>query len=148
VISGAGRVTMPAIMKTGKTDVFAFIGTSKAADSVQKSHPNPHRLRVCLGLEAKNPGIILPDADLDIAVQESLLGSLSFNGQRCTALKILFVHETVADAFVSKFSKAVDSLKLGLPWEQGVKITPLPEEEKPKYIQELMRMPLLKEPKL
>jgi hypothetical protein len=53
VISGAGRVTLPAIMKTGKVDVFAFIGTSKAADSIQKAHPNPHRLRVCLGLEGK-----------------------------------------------------------------------------------------------
>jgi len=138
VISGAGRVTMPAIMKTGKIDVFAFIGTSKAADSVQKAHPNPHRLRVCLGLEAKNPAIILPDADMDVAVQECLLGSLSFNGQRCTALKILFVHETLAERFVDKFSKAVDALKIGLPFEPGVKITPLPEEGKPGFIQDLI----------
>jgi len=139
VISGAGRVTMPAIMKTGQIDVFAFIGTSKAADSVQKAHPNPHRLRVCLGLEAKNPAIILPDADLDVTVSECILGSLSFNGQRCTALKILFVHESISDQFVSKFTKAVDNLKMGLPWEQGVKITPLPEEGKPGYLQELLK---------
>jgi glyceraldehyde-3-phosphate dehydrogenase (NADP+) len=138
IISGAGRVTMPAIMKTGKVDVFAFIGTSKAADSVQKAHPNPHRLRVCLGLEAKNPAIILPDADLDVAVSECILGSLSFNGQRCTALKILFVHDSIAQQFVEKFSKAVDSLKIGLPWEQSVKITPLPEEGKPGYLHELL----------
>ncbi len=47
-------MTMDPIMKTGKVDVFAFIGTSQAADALQKAHPKPHRLRVCLGLEAKS----------------------------------------------------------------------------------------------
>ena len=44
------------------------------------------RLRLVLGLEAKNPAIIMPDADLDLTIQECLAGTLSFNGQRCTAL--------------------------------------------------------------
>ncbi|WP_324272430.1 aldehyde dehydrogenase family protein, partial [Pseudomonas aeruginosa] len=48
-----------------------------------------------LGLDAKNPGIVLPQVDLDNAVNEAVTGALSFNGQRCTALKILFVHESV-----------------------------------------------------
>lgn len=43
---------------------------------------------VCLGLDAKNPAIILPDADLDVAVKQCILGSLSYNGQRCTAIKV------------------------------------------------------------
>lgn len=81
IISGGGRTTMPAMMATGKLDVFAFIGTSKAADALQKSHPKPHRLRVCLGLEAKNPAIVLPHCDLDKSISEILLGTLSFNGQ-------------------------------------------------------------------
>jgi len=129
---------MPAMMKNGKIDVFAFIGTSKAADAVQISHPNPHRLRVCLGLEAKNPAIILPDANFKVAIEECLLGTLSFNGQRCTALKILLVHESIADKFTQEFCAAVDSLKMGLPWENDTKITPLPEEEKPGYLNALI----------
>ena len=35
--------------QSGSLDVFAFIGTSKAADDLQKAHPKPHRLRICLG---------------------------------------------------------------------------------------------------
>ena len=89
-------------------------------------------------MEAKNPAIIFPDADLDLAVSEAVLGSLSFNGQRCTALKIIFVHKSIADQFVQKFSVAVDNLKMGLPWEEGVKITPLPEEGKPGYLRDLI----------
>lgn len=130
ILTGSGRETMPPLMKSGLLDSFAFIGTSIAADDLLKWHPKPHRLKVTLGLEAKNPAIILPGADIDgVCVPECVLGSLSYNGQRCTALKILFVHESVADKFVPAFCKAVDALPMGLPWKTGVKITPLPEGE-------------------
>jgi len=138
IISGSGRETMPPIMKTGKIDCFAFIGTSHAADELQKAHPKPHRLRVCLGLEAKNPAIILPDANLDVAVKETVLGSLSFNGQRCTAIKIVFVHKDVREAFLAKFVEAIDKLKMGMPWDEGTGITPLPEPEKPHFLTDLI----------
>ena len=138
IISGSGRETMPPVMKTGKIDVFAFIGTSKAADDLQKKHPKPHRLRICLGLEAKNPAIIMPDADISVAVNECVSGTLSYNGQRCTALKILLVHKSIAEKFIEKFVEAVDNLNMGVPWKEGTKITPLPEEGKPGYLQELI----------
>jgi glyceraldehyde-3-phosphate dehydrogenase (NADP+) len=133
-VYGQGRKVLGSLMSSGKIDVLAFIGTSQGADVLKKQHPKPHRLRCVLGLEAKNPGIILADADLDLAVNECILGALSFNGQRCTALKILFVHESIADEFISKFSAAVDNLKSGMPWDAGVKITPLPEPGKTEYL--------------
>jgi len=138
IISGAGQTCLPPIMKTGKLDCFAFIGTSNAADALQKAHPKPHRLRVCMGLEAKNPAIIFPDADLDLTISECVAGSLNFNGQRCTALKIIFVHQSISEKFLQKFVEAVDNLKMGLPWESGTRITPLPEEGKPGYLQDLI----------
>ena len=52
-------------------------------------------MRLVLGLEAKNPAIVLADADLDLAIDECIAGATSFNGQRCTALKILYVHEHI-----------------------------------------------------
>ena len=138
VLFGAGRALAPPIMASGKVDVLAFIGTSKAANALHKEHPKPHRLRQVLGLEAKNPAIVQGDADLDVAVEECLAGSLSFNGQRCTALKIIFVHESVAADFVALFSARVDALGVGMPWVPGVTITPLPETEKPGYLTELI----------
>lgn len=138
VIYGSGRETASALMASGKVDIFAFIGTNKGASALKKLHPKPHRLRAALGLDAKNPGIILPDADLDNAVNEAVTGSLSFNGQRCTALKILFVHETVVDAFLEKFNAKLSSLKPGMPWEPGVALTPLPEAGKTDYLTTLV----------
>lgn len=137
-ISGAGRTTMPPIMHTGDVDIFAFIGGSKAADALMKGHPNPHRVRFCLALDAKNLCVVMPDADVDLAVKEVVAGSLSFNGQRCTALKLIMVHSSIVREFNSKFVAAVAKMRLGLPWEEGTKITPLPEPNKPAYLQELI----------
>jgi glyceraldehyde-3-phosphate dehydrogenase (NADP+) len=138
VVYGSGRTVTPPLMASGQVDAFAFIGSSRAANSLEKQHPKPHRLRTILGLEAKNPAIILPDADLELTVKECLLGTLSYNGQRCTALKILFVHRQIAEAFLEKFTAAVNSLKLGMPWDEGVKLTPLAEPKKPEYLTELV----------
>ena len=137
IVFGRGREIASPIMKTGKIDVLALIGHSSSAISLQDLHPQKSRLRLVLGLEAKNPGIILKDADIDLTVSECISGTLSFNGQRCTALKILYVHEDIKDEFLDKFTKAVDELKLGLPWENTL-LTPLPEPGKPKYISDLI----------
>lgn len=138
IIYGRGRETVGALMETGKIDVFAFIGTNKGANDLKKLHPKPHRLKAILGLDAKNPAIVLPDADMDNAVSECIAGSLSFNGQRCTALKIIFVHRSIVDTFIEKFTAAIKKLKPGMPWEDGVSLTPLPEPGKVVYLQELV----------
>ncbi|MFI8744351.1 NADP-dependent glyceraldehyde-3-phosphate dehydrogenase [Pseudomonas sp. NPDC077186] len=144
VIYGSGRETVSALMASGKVDVFAFIGTHKGASDLKKLHPRPHRLRAALGLDAKNPGIVLPEVDLDNAVSEALTGALSFNGQRCTALKILFVHEEVVDSFLDKFTAKLAALKPGMPWEDGVSLTPLPEPGKADYLGGLLADALAK----
>jgi glyceraldehyde-3-phosphate dehydrogenase (NADP+) len=125
-------------MESGKINVLAFIGSSRVADILKKQHPKPHRLRCILGLEAKNPAIILPDADLDLTVKECITGSLSFNGQRCTALKIIFVHQNILNAFLQKFAEEIEKLKPGMPWDEKVNITPLPEPDKPEYLSDLV----------
>jgi glyceraldehyde-3-phosphate dehydrogenase (NADP+) len=138
IIYGRGRETVGALMETGLIDVFAFIGTNKGANELKKLHPKSHRLKAVLGLDAKNPAIVLPDADIDNAVSECVTGSLSFNGQRCTALKVLFVHKSIADTFITKFNKAVAALKPGMPWDPGVSLTPLPEPGKVDYLRNLV----------
>jgi len=138
-VSGSGTTTVGPMMKTGKIDILAFIGGSSAADTIIRDHPAPHRLTTYLGLEAKNVAIILPDADVDVAVRECILGTLNYNGQRCTAIKLIMVHPKISKQFLAKFVPAVSALKAGLPWEEGVSITPLPEGmKKVEYLQGLI----------
>jgi len=137
IVFGRGREIAAPIMESGKINVLALIGHSSSAISLQDLHPQKNRLRLVLGLEAKNPAIIMDDADLQLTVDECVNGSLSYNGQRCTAIKIIYVHEKIKDNFLNKFCEKVDSLKLGLPWENTL-LTPLPEPNKPKYISDLI----------
>ncbi|MGB1114765.1 MAG: aldehyde dehydrogenase family protein, partial [Flavobacteriaceae bacterium] len=137
ILFGRGRKIATPIMQTGAVDVLALIGHSSSAVSLQDEHPNKNRLRLVLGLEAKNPGIILPDADLDLTIKECISGTLSYNGQRCTALKVLYVHESIVEEFNRRFAEAVDKLTFGMPWEDTF-LTPLPEPAKPDYIESLI----------
>ncbi|WP_449439252.1 aldehyde dehydrogenase family protein [Pedobacter steynii] len=135
-IYGRGNKIIPDLMKSGEINVLTLIGSSKVANELKKLHPKVNRLRAILGLDAKNAAIITANADVKLAVQETVLGSLSFNGQRCTALKIVFIHHSLADVFLKELSEAVAQLKFGMPWQSGVALTPLPEQHKPAYIQE------------
>ena len=135
---GRGSTVVPPLMESGKVDCLTLIGSSRMADKLQKMHPKVNRLRSVLGLDAKNAAIVLRNADIDAAVKEVLLGALSFNGQRCTALKIVFVHSSIADVFLEKLSTAVSNLKLGLPWQAGINITPVAEPEKPQYLHDVI----------
>ncbi|MBO9666175.1 MAG: aldehyde dehydrogenase family protein [Bdellovibrio sp.] len=138
IVNGKGREIIGPAIQSGKIDVLAFIGTSRVANQIKIAHPQPSRLRSVLSLEAKNPAIVLADANLEIAASECVRGALSFNGQRCTALKMIFVHKKIAAEFTKLLVKKIDSLVAGMPWEPGVNITPLPDPEKPKYLKALI----------
>ena len=136
VIYGRGNAIVPGLMQSGKINVLTLIGSSKVANELKKQHPKVNRLRAVLGLDAKNAAIVTAHADIPLAVKETITGSLSFNGQRCTALKIVLVHKSIADEFIKQFNVAVGQLKFGMPWEKGVSLTPLPEPNKIDYLNE------------
>lgn len=148
IIFGRGHNIAAPLMKSGKIDALALIGNSKAANALLGLHPKPNRLKLVLGLEAKNAAVVLADADIDLAVNECVLGSVAFNGQRCTALKIIYVHQSVRAEFNEKFCAKIEALKYGQPWEEGVRLTALPEPDKPKYIQNLIADALSKGAKI
>ena len=135
-IYGRGATVTPGLMATGNINVLAFIGSSKVANDLKKRHPKINRLRAVLSLDAKNLAIVTKHADLQLAVSECILGALSFNGQRCTAIKIIYVHKEVADAFLKLLSDAVAKLPFGMPWDKDVKLTPLPEPHKPAFLKD------------
>ena len=94
ILFGRGRVLATPIMESGKVNVLALIGHSSSANSLQESHPKKNRLRLVLGLEAKNPAIILPDADLDLTMlQELRLNHLYDSAHSATSQQTLHTHQ-------------------------------------------------------
>jgi aldehyde dehydrogenase (NAD+) len=138
LVTGDGPALVGPMMESGSVDVLALIGSHRTAQVLLRQHPHPYRLRSVLGMGAKNPAIVLEDADLDAAAPEIVSGALTFNGQRCTAIKLVLAQRRVADALVERLAAEVESLKVGMPWEGGVAITPLPDPERPAYLEGLV----------
>jgi len=115
-VHAPGAVVVPRMLASGKMNVLALIGSSKVADYLKKQHPKSHRLRAILSLDAKNAAIVLSDAVIELTVKECPPGTFSFNGhQRCTALKMLIVHESIVDVFRKRFTEELAKLKVGMP---------------------------------
>lgn len=145
-VYGRGAEIISPMMQTGTIDVFAFIGAHSTANKIALAHPKPNRLKLVYGLDAKNVGIITRTAQIATAVSESLVGTTSYNGQRCTALKLLYVHESVYDDFLAQYLEGLKGFSYGLPFD-NTKITPVPDE-RVSYFKELTKDALEKGAKL
>jgi glyceraldehyde-3-phosphate dehydrogenase (NADP+) len=138
-VTGDGATLVGPMMESGLVDVLAFIGSARTATVLLKQHPHPNRLRTVLGLGAKNPAIVLADADCDAAAAEIVSGALTFGGQRCTAIKQVLVAHPVAERLAEAITARVSALKVGMPWEEGVVVTPIPDRKHLDFLAGLVR---------
>ena len=74
-----------------------------------------HLQSPCLELGGKNPLVVMPDADIDLAVQGALFSGFGTAGQRCTSMGTAIVHERVHDEFLNRFVRAVEQAPIGDP---------------------------------
>ena len=74
-----------------------------------------HLQSPCLELGGKNPLVVMPDADLDLAAEGALFSGFGTAGQRCTSLGVAIVHDDVYDAFLSRFLPRVAGAVIGDP---------------------------------
>ena len=74
-----------------------------------------HLQTPCLELGGKNPLVVMPDADVDLAAEGALFSGFGTAGQRCTSLGVAIVHDDVYDAFVSRFVGLVEQAAIGDP---------------------------------
>jgi len=92
---------------TGSTEVGRRIG-AKTGEYVQSA---------CLELGGKNPMVVMPDANLDLALEGALFAGFGTAGQRCTSLGTLWLHESIHDQFLARYSKLVEGAKIGDPFQ-------------------------------
>ncbi|WP_209325854.1 L-piperidine-6-carboxylate dehydrogenase [Brevibacterium renqingii] len=84
--------------------------------------------RILLELGGNNAAIVAPSADIDLALRGVVFAAAGTAGQRCTTLRRLIVHESIADEFVDKIVAAYKTLSIGSPTEDGVLVGPLINE--------------------
>ena len=90
-------------------------------------------------LGGKDAAIVLKDANLDEAAKEIVSGAYSYSGQRCTAIKRVLATYEVADELSNKMKDLVQNLKVGLPEDDDVTITPLIDNSSADFVEELIK---------
>jgi alpha-ketoglutaric semialdehyde dehydrogenase len=107
----------------GCVDKIGFTGSSAVGARIGEL-AGRHLQQPCLELGGKNPMVVTPSADIDLAVEAALFSGFGTAGQRCTSLGTVLVHEDVREEFTAKFDKAVRQAPIGDPFS-GVVYGPM-----------------------
>ncbi len=110
----------------GVVDKIGFTGSSEVGARIGEL-AGRHLQSPCLELGGKNPMVVTPSADLDLAVEGALFSGFGTAGQRCTSLGTLIVHRSVHDDFLERFGRAVAAAPIGDPM-QDVLYGPMMDE--------------------
>ncbi|HWB67078.1 MAG TPA: aldehyde dehydrogenase family protein [Mycobacteriales bacterium] len=102
-------------LDAGLVDKVGFTGSSAVGAQIGEL-TGRHLQSACLELGGKNPMVVTPSADLDLAVEAALFSGFGTAGQRCTSLGTVIVHEAVHDDFVARFDKATRQAPVGDPF--------------------------------
>jgi acyl-CoA reductase-like NAD-dependent aldehyde dehydrogenase len=105
--SGLSAHVIDKVGFTGSSDVGSLIGELTGR----------HLQAACLELGGKNPMVIMPDADVDLAVDGALFSGFGTAGQRCTSLGTAVVHDSLHDEFLSRLVQRLEDAALGDPNE-------------------------------
>jgi acyl-CoA reductase-like NAD-dependent aldehyde dehydrogenase len=101
-------------LELGLVDKVGFTGSSEVGARIGELCGR-HLQNPCLELGGKNPLVVMPDADLDLAVEGALFSGFGTAGQRCTSLGVAILHDDVHDAFLDRLLARLDASPVGDP---------------------------------
>jgi acyl-CoA reductase-like NAD-dependent aldehyde dehydrogenase len=126
VVTGPGSVVGDEVAANPGTQAVAFIGSVETGQKVAQRAAGKALL---LEMGGNGPMVILDDADLDAAVEASLISAFLCAGQSCTAGERFLVHEKVRDEFLEKLIAAMErGIQLGDPFASETTLGPLNNE--------------------
>jgi 5-carboxymethyl-2-hydroxymuconic-semialdehyde dehydrogenase/aminomuconate-semialdehyde/2-hydroxymuconate-6-semialdehyde dehydrogenase len=124
VVNGRGAVTGEALVSSPGIDRIAFTGGTATARSIMKS-ASAALTPVHMELGGKSANIVFKDADLERAVDGSLINIFSNNGQMCIAGSRILVQRDIADRFIERFVARTNNIRVGDPMDPATEIGPL-----------------------
>ena len=111
-------------LDAGVVDKIGFTGSVEVGRKLGEL-AGRHLQSPCLELGGKNPLVVMPDADLDLAVEGALFSGFGTAGQRCTSLGTVFVHTDIHDEFIERFDTATRAAVVGDPMRPEVLYGPM-----------------------
>ena len=141
LVHGKGSVVGEAFLVNKDIDLISFTGSTLVGRRINEVGGRELK-RVSLELGGKNAQIVMPDANMDLALDAVLWGAFGTTGQRCTATSRLILHKDIHDKFVEKLVERVKKLKLGYGNEKGVDVGPCVSEAQRNTVNEYVQIGL------
>ena len=114
ILPGLGEVAGQAIVEHPGVGKVAFTGSTEVGKIVMKTAAQEIK-RVSLELGGKAPCVVFDDADIENAIEATLRGGFFNQGENCTAVTRLLLHEDIYDKFLPPFIDRVKKIRIGNP---------------------------------
>ncbi|NUP90497.1 MAG: aldehyde dehydrogenase family protein, partial [Candidatus Sumerlaeia bacterium] len=127
LVVGSGRAVGDRLVEHPGIRVLTFTGSNDVGTRLYEMGARK-LAKVCCEMGGKNPVVVMPDADLDIAVEGTLQGAFGSTGQRCTATSRVILHEAIHDEFVDRFVAGAKALHVGNGLDPATQMGPVVDQ--------------------
>ena len=140
VISGAGSEIGDYFVEHPIPKMISFTGSTEVGQNVgSKALASPRIKRLALELGGNAPLVILDDADLDLAVELTIMGRFMHQGQICMSTNRVIVDASIHDAYVEKLLERVKTVAVGDPNLEETIIGPIINQSQVKKHQQIIQ---------
>ncbi|MDN6637782.1 MAG: 5-carboxymethyl-2-hydroxymuconate semialdehyde dehydrogenase [Yaniella sp.] len=116
------------LVKHPDVPLISFTGESSTGKLIS-ANAAPYLKGLSMELGGKSPAIVFEDADLDAAINATVFGVFSLNGERCTAGSRILVQRSIYDEFVERYAAQAANVKVGLPSDPKTEVGALVHPE-------------------
>lgn len=127
MVNGKGEEAGDELVRHPAVRAISFTGSCEVGGIIYANAARQMKKVQC-EMGGKNPVVVLADADLDLAADNTVAGAFGSTGQRCTATSRVIVEESVADRFVAMLVERTAKLKVGNGAETGINLGPSVDE--------------------
>lgn len=128
MVHGFGETAGDALVRHRDVNLISFTGETTTGQEIFKNCAKTLK-GMSMELGGKSPAVIFADADLDAALDSTLFGVFSLNGERCTASSRILVQRPVYDEFVARFAGRAAKIKVGSPSDPATELGALVHPE-------------------
>lgn len=124
VVHGYGETAGAALVEHPDVRLISFTGETTTGMEIIRNGASTLK-RFSMELGGKSPAIVFDDADIERALDATVFGAFSLNGERCTANSRLLVQRSVYQDFVNAFSERAGNIVTGDPFDENTELGPL-----------------------
>ena len=128
LVNGLGEEAGDALVKHPEVPLISFTGESSTG-SLIFGNAAPYLKGLSMELGGKSPAVVFADADLESALDATVFGVFSLNGERCTAGSRILVERSIYDEFVERYAERAKNVVVGLPSDPATEVGALVHPE-------------------